>query len=99
MSGHRRTRSAVCERQRSALRWRVRALAALALSLLALGLLAVACAPAPQPLAAGPDPSDPSAHAGAVGYRSTIAPYTSQRPVEPAPWREQNERLTPAPKP
>jgi len=28
-----------------------------------------------------------------------IGPYQSQRPVEPAPWREQNEQIAPAPKP
>ncbi len=32
-------------------------------------------------------------------YRSTLGSYTSQRPVEPTPWREQNERIAPSPKP
>ncbi len=52
---------------------------------------------------AGPDPSDPQAPAARSGYRSTLGSYTSQRPVEPAPWREQNWReqnqsVAPAPK-
>ena len=51
----------------------------------------------PAPLAAG-DPSDPAARAPPVGYRSTIGSYKSQRPVEPAPWGEQNERVAPGPK-
>ena len=48
----------------------------------------------PAPLAAA-DPSDPTARAPPVGYRSTIGSYKSQRPVEPAPWGEQNERVAP----
>jgi hypothetical protein len=45
-----------------------------------------------------PDPADPRAPAPGVGYRSTIAPYKRQRPVEPGPWGEQNQRVTPQPK-
>ena len=63
-----------------------------------LPLLATLAGCAPAPILAGPDPSDPRARVPAVGYRSTIAPYVSQRPVEPAPWREQNERVAPKPK-
>ena len=48
----------------------------------------------PAPLTAA-DPSDPGARAPPVGYRSTIGSYKSQRPVEPAPWGEQNERVRP----
>ena len=44
------------------------------------------------------DPADPGAKVAGVGYRSTIAPYTSLRPTAPAPWRQQNERVAPAPK-
>jgi hypothetical protein len=44
------------------------------------------------------DPADPSAKVAGVGYRSTIAPYTSLRPTAPSPWREQNDRVGPAPK-
>jgi hypothetical protein len=74
---------------------------------LRLGALAVAaglallagCADAPRtPVAGGPDAADPAARVPGVDYRSTTGAYKSQRPVEPAPWGEQNERLTPAPK-
>lgn len=55
------------------------------------------CMPATVPLV-GADPADPGVKVAGVGYRSTIAPYTSLRPTAPAPWRQQNERVTPAPK-
>jgi hypothetical protein len=55
------------------------------------------CLPTTAPLA-GADPADPSARVAAVGYRSTVAPYTTLRPVAPSPWREQNDRAAPAPK-
>ena len=61
----------------------------------ALALLLTGCLPTPL---VGPDPSDPGARTPPVGYRSTIGPYRSQRPVSPAPWGEQNERVTPQPK-
>src|ERR1700687_524494 len=48
---------------------------------------------------AGADPADPGAKVAGVGYRSTIAPYTSLRPTAPSSWREQNDRVAPAPKP
>ena len=64
--------------------------------MVALGL--ASCRDAPMSPAAAPGPADPKAPAPRVGYRSTIAPYKSQRPVDPAPWGEQNERVTPAPK-
>jgi hypothetical protein len=60
--------------------------------------LLAGCSQMPQRLA-GPDPSDPSAPARAAAYRSVIAPYASQRPVEPSPWRDQIDRINPAPKP
>jgi hypothetical protein len=53
-----------------------------------------ACAPPPLPLA-GPDPSRPEAPAAGVTYSSTTAPYTSRRPVNPAPWRQRNDSVTP----
>ena len=70
----------------------IRSLAALALSVLASG-----CAGAPATPFAGVDPADPAAPSKPAGYRSTIGPYVRQRPVEPKPWREQNERVAPAP--
>jgi hypothetical protein len=54
--------------------------------------------PATAPLA-GTDPADPSAKIAQVGYRSTIAPYTSLRPSTPVPWRERNDEAAPQPKP
>jgi hypothetical protein len=55
------------------------------------------CMPTALPLA-GADPADPGAKVAGVGYRSTIAPYTSLRPTAPSSWREQNDRVAPAPK-
>jgi len=55
------------------------------------------CMPATTHIAAA-DPADPAARVAPVGYRSTIAPYTSLRPATPAPWRERNENVTPQPK-
>jgi hypothetical protein len=64
-----------------------------------LALLLAGCADAPRsPVAGEPDPTDPAARVPRVDYRSTVGTYKSQRPVEPAPWGEQNERVTPAPK-
>lgn len=91
MSVHLRATSAVLARPRSPLR---RCLTALAFA-----ALTAACAQARPTPVAGPDPADPSARVGATSYRSTIAPYESARPVEPAPWREQNERIAPQPRP
>jgi hypothetical protein len=67
--------------------------AAMAAAALTLG----ACMPTTVPLV-GADPADPGARVAGVGYRSTVAPYTSLRPVAPSSWREQNERVAPAPK-
>jgi hypothetical protein len=73
-----------------------RSVAALATAVIAMVL--AACSQAPRPLG-GPDPSDPRSSTRAADYRSVIGPYESQRPVEPAPWREQNDRIAPAPRP
>lgn len=64
--------------------------------LIAAALTLAACMPATVPIA-GPDPADPVAKVAGVGYRSTVAPYTSLRPTAPSPWREQNDRAAPAP--
>ncbi|HWN52852.1 MAG TPA: hypothetical protein VNO18_24075 [Xanthobacteraceae bacterium] len=74
----------------------VRGSAILAATVLAAVL--AGCSQTPQRFA-GPDPSDPRSPARTAVYRSVIEPYASQRPVEPAPWRDQNDRIAPAPKP
>ena len=71
-----------------------RTLVGMAVTALTLG----GCLPAAAPLA-GADPADPGAKVAGAGYRSTIAPYTSLRPTAPSSWREQNDRVAPAPKP
>jgi hypothetical protein len=72
---------------------RFRLLAGMAVAALTLG----GCLPTAVPLA-GADPADPSARVAVVRYRSTVAPYTSLRPATPSSWREQNDRVAPAPK-
>ena len=67
--------------------------AGLAVAALVLG----ACMPTTVPLA-GADPADPNAGVAGVGYRSTVAPYSSLRPTAPSSWRDQNDRVAPAPK-
>jgi len=68
--------------------WPLLTFAALALS---------GCMPATTHIASA-DPADPAAKAARVGYRSTIAPYSSLRPATPAPWRDRNDAVTPQPK-
>jgi hypothetical protein len=58
-------------------------------------LIAAACTPSPERLAAGVTAADPAAPVPASAYRSVLSGYVSQRPAEPAPWREQNERVAP----
>jgi len=68
------------------------------LPLTAIGLLAPlvqACNATTASPWRGPDPSDPSVRVAPASYRSTVGSYVSQRPVEPRPWREQNERVAP----
>ena len=72
---------------------RFRTLAGIAVTAFALG----GCMPTAVPLASA-HPADPGAKVAGVGYRSTIAPYTSLRPTAPSSWREQNDRVAPAPK-
>ncbi|MEP7031998.1 MAG: hypothetical protein ABI830_13765 [Pseudolabrys sp.] len=62
------------------------------------GLLLAACASAPQRLLSGADPADPAARVPSASYRSVTTGYVSQRPVGPAPWREQNDRVAPSQK-
>jgi hypothetical protein len=77
----------------------MRALRALrCLCVAALCLPAAACFGASERPLAGRDPADPAARVPPAAYRSTLGPYARQRPVEPASWREQNERVAPAPR-
>jgi hypothetical protein len=71
---------------------------ALPLAALIVSGLLTACADAPRTPMAGPSPDDPGAPGPRVDYRSTVGSYKSQRPVDPAPWGTQNERVAPAPK-
>jgi hypothetical protein len=48
-----------------------------------------------RPVVAASDPASPSAGSASVGYRSTIAPYSSLRPSTPLPWRQRNDGVTP----
>jgi hypothetical protein len=72
---------------------RIRTFAGMAATAFTLG----GCMPTAMPLA-GADPADPAAKVAGVGYRSTIAPYTSLRPTTPSSWREQNDRVAPTSK-
>lgn len=74
--------------------WRYRLSAVLA----AVALLTQGCAPTPPRPSLGADPSDSDARVPPAAYRSVLGDYSSQRPVEPTPWRERNERVAPAPK-
>ena len=73
-------------------RGRFLALVTAAVTAFALG----GCAAPAVPLS-GADPADPTAKVAGVGYRSTVAPYTSLRPTVPTSWREQNNRAAPSP--
>ena len=61
------------------------------------GFALAGCMPATVPLV-GADPADPGAKVDAVGYRSTVSPYSSLRPTTPSSWGSQNEPVAPAPK-
>jgi hypothetical protein len=66
--------------------------------LLCTTLLAQGCRTDPPVPTAGPDPSDPRAPVPRSTYQSTLGSYSSQRPIEPTPWREQSQGVAPAPK-
>ncbi len=76
-------------RRNAGLKWPIAAAITLALS----GCMPVTTAQV------GADPADPAAKVARVGYRSTVAPYTSLRPAMPVPWRERNDAAAPQPKP
>ena len=92
MSVHFWLRSAAVRRR--AIAWRFRPIPVSA----ACALLISGCAAQPPQGFQGPDASDPAAAVPAARNRSTIEPYASYRPADPASWRKRNERVTPAPK-
>ncbi|WP_342738334.1 hypothetical protein [Bradyrhizobium sp. B117] len=88
LSGAKSAAASAARRGRFLFNWPLLALAALALS---------GCMPATTQFASA-NPADPAAKVARVGYRSTIAPYTSLRPATPAPWRDRNDAVAPQPK-
>lgn len=85
-------RSAAAMRRSTLWRYRLPAVVA------AVALLTQGCAPTPPRPSLGTDPSDRDVRVPPAAYRSVLGDYSSQRPVEPTPWRERNERVAPAPK-
>ncbi|ARQ03068.1 hypothetical protein CAK95_19630 [Pseudorhodoplanes sinuspersici] len=63
-------------------------------SILLAGLLAGCTAARTAPVVVA-DPADANAPVRAARYNPVLSGYTSQRPVGPKPWREQNERVAP----
>ncbi|OCK58248.1 hypothetical protein [Bradyrhizobium sp. LMTR 3] len=63
-------------------------------AVIAIAIVVAGCTPVTTRVVSA-DPADPTVRVARVGYRSTIAPYTSLRPSTPAPWRERNESVTP----
>ena len=64
-----------------------------------IALLTAACAASSARPIAGLDPADPESPVPPVRAGNTLGTYVSQRPVDPAPWRERNERVAPKAKP
>lgn len=64
---------------------------------IALAVLLAGCDPKTTQLATR-DPADPAVPVAAVGYRSTIAPYSTLRPAMPSSWRDRNDQVTPRPR-
>jgi hypothetical protein len=63
-----------------------------------IALLTAACTTLPAQPLAGLDPADPESPVPPARTGNALGTYVSQRPVGPAPWREQNERVAPKPK-
>ncbi len=92
MSAHFWPRSAAANRLSALWRYRLPAI------LTACALLAQGCAAIPPRPFRGTDASNPDVRVLATAYRPVIGTYSSQRPVEPAPWRERNDHVTPTQK-
>jgi hypothetical protein len=86
----------LCRRVAAFGRWRALSVAPRAVAAAVLGALLAACSQAPQRFSA-PDPSDPRAPVARTAYRPVLGSYDSQRPVDPLPWRDQNDRIAPKP--
>ncbi len=84
--------SAAAKRRSTSRRYRLPAILA------AVALLTQGCALTPPRPFQGADASNPHARISPTAYRPVLGDYSSQRPVEPAPWRERNDRVAPAPK-
>jgi len=78
---------------RRSILWRYRLPAVLAVAFLIEG-----CAATPPRPFDGDKASDPDFRVPPAAYRPVLGDYSSQRPVEPLPWRERNDRVAPAPK-
>ena len=74
--------------------WRYR----LAAGLAAAALLTQGCALTPPRPVDGDDASNPDLHVAPALYRPVLGNYSSQRPVEPKPWRGRNDRVAPTEK-
>lgn len=92
MSARLRLRSAAIRRRSVPCRYATHA------ALIAVALLAQGCAAIPPQPFADAAASDPDVRVPPVGYRPVLSGYVSQRPVAPAAWRQQNERVAPRPK-
>ena len=67
-------------------------------TLISVALLAQGCAASPPRPFQGADASNADVRVPPTTYRPVLGTYSSQRPVEPAPWRERNDRVAPTPK-
>jgi hypothetical protein len=61
--------------------------------------LTAACAASTAGPVAGLDAADPETPVPPVRTANALGGYVSQRPVDPAPWRQQNQNVTPKAKP
>ena len=79
--------------QRSIIRryWRPAVIAAIT-------TLTQGCTAVPSQQLANTQVSDPNTRFPPAGYRSVLGSYSSQRPVDPLPWTERNQSVTPQPK-
>lgn len=77
--------------RRPAILWRCLS----ATTLAACVLLIQGCTPLKPPAFDSTKASDPDSRVAPAAYRSVVDGYSSQRPVDPLPWTERNQRVTP----